>query len=79
VGLRSKPHVRRFQWRLQPYGPNRSLRKAIIIEAMLINPGAGFEDEPTGTIYIDRNVVNLAAVKKNLKISSPKYWEGMDQ
>lgn len=75
---KKRTHWRRFHWRLQPYGPKRSLRKAIIIEATLINPGAGFEDEPTGTIYIDRNIVNLAAVRKNLAITSPKYWEGLE-
>jgi hypothetical protein len=78
VNGKKRTHWRRFHWRLQPYGPKRALRKAIIIEATLINPGAGFEDEPTGTIYIDRNVVDMASVKKKLKITSAKYWEGVD-
>lgn len=73
-----RTHWRRFHWRLQPYGPKRSLRKAIIIEAMLINPGAGYEDEPTGTIYIDKNVIDLNAVKKKLGFSSKIYWDGLE-
>lgn len=73
-----RTHWRRFHWRLQPYGPKRSLRKAIIIEATLINPGAGYDEEPTGTIYVDKNVVDLKAVKKQLGFSSKNYWDGME-
>lgn len=60
-----RAHWRRGHWKRQPYGPERSLRKMVLIKPVLVNPGDGYRDEALGTIYIGENVIDLKKKRRN--------------